>query len=92
MSARVAAFAAAQLFGRHVARRAERDSRLGQPRHRWRIGLRLPAGKAKVEHFDLAVAAADHVFRFQIAVDDAHGVGRFQCARNVDERGDQLPR
>ena len=64
-------FAAAQLLGRHVARRAERDARLGQPRHRRRIGLRLPAGQAEVEHLDLAVAAADHVLRFQIAVDDA---------------------
>ena len=63
--------AAAQLLGRHVARRAERDpasvSRVDAGALRDDVAPR----QAEVEHLDLPVDAPDDVLRLQIAMDDA---------------------
>ena len=68
---------AARLFRRHVAHRAEHETRLRRARQR-RLALVAgagDAGEAEVEHLHVAVVAHHHIVRLDVAVHDLRGVG-----------------
>ena len=91
-SARVDALLAVDLFGRHVERRPNDRSGLGDGSgHRIR---RDGSRQAEVEHLDLdrvrlGRASEENVLRFQIAVHDALGV---RCAEGAGNGADDAER
>ena len=68
----------------------DRDSRLAALRFVG-VGLAHDFGKPPVEHDDLTVAAQHHVFRFQVAMDDAARMGVADRLTDLRERLEQLP-
>ena len=75
----------AKLFRRHVAGRSERRAGRGQPRAR----NREVACHSEVDDLHTAIARADHVLGFEIAVHDAALVRGGQRVRHLRERVDQ---
>ena len=82
------------LLGRHIGRRADRGSRVGQRRHRRRRrGLVVDElGDAEVEHLHVAARRNDDVGGFQVAMDDAPGVRRLERVGELESPFDQLIR
>jgi hypothetical protein len=89
----------ARLLGRHVGGRPEnhphrghrrrRDRRrVGVVHHRVRPFRAERFGESEVEHFDRAVRARLHVRGFQIAMDDAVLVGRFEGGGHLSRDGE----
>ena len=86
----------ANLFGRHVADRAEHDAWFGRGRHGGRVGRRervrgLPR-QTEIEDLDRAVAADEHVVRLQIAMRDVLVMRGREAAGNLSGDRDRLPR
>ena len=86
----------ANLFGRHVADRAEHDARFGRGRHRGCVGrrerVRGLSRQTEIEDLDRAVAADEHVVRLQIAMRDVLVMRGREAAGNLSGDGDRLPR
>ena len=77
-----------QLLGRHESRRANDVSGLGQTLERRRIRtvshtwLR-DSRESEIQHLHLSARRDDDVLRFDVAMDDAGGVGFFQRLRRL---------
>ena len=90
---------AARLLGAHVGRRAQDYARSGHGRsYRGRVQRLLfgralaleRARQAKIQHLHLTFIRQFHVGRFQVAVNDAGGVGRFESLGDLAGNRDRF--
>ena len=76
---------AAPLLGRGIAPGPRRQT--GGRRHRVEVEL---AGQAKVDHFYIAIRPHHHVFRFEVAMDEASSVGELERMQDLRANADNL--
>ena len=79
---------AARLFRRHVvpcaSHHAEQARQAGSP------SQAIAPRQSEIEQLDIPVGPHHHVFRLDVAVDDAAGVGRHECLRDLAAPADHL--
>jgi hypothetical protein len=77
------------LFGRHVLRSANHDSKVGHRRRNGRLmRSQQRLGDAEIRN-GRRVAGEQDVVRFDVPVHDPFGVGEFQRTRDVSENADR---
>src|SRR5690606_21518725 len=72
---------AQRLLGRHVVWRTQERTGAGPCLHLGYVGLQL--GDAEVEYFGMSGRRHEDVVRLEIAMHDAFGVRRLECAQNL---------